>query len=130
MSTDQKCLNMCSAEATCWESLGWCGLGAWVVGWLGYSDSLPLHTIKFAALGVGVSVVTMSPPLAVLYVVFLLCWAETIHSVLLFFRRNCSINKCMFGMSMEKSSSGSSYVIFLYPLSQYTPLYIALEDRK
>lgn len=50
----------------CWDSLGWCGLQVWltdVVGRLEYSDSAPRYIIKCAALGVEISVVSMSPSL-------------------------------------------------------------------
>lgn len=62
MITDQMC-PITVLRPPCWDSLGWCELGGWVVGWLGYLDSIPLYTIKFAVLGVGVSVVSMSPSL-------------------------------------------------------------------
>lgn len=72
--------------------------------------SLPMtvHNIRD-----GVSFITMSPSL----LPFLLCRSCSIRPQ--FFRRNCSINRYRFGVSVEKVSSGSSCVAILYLLTSY-----------
>lgn len=66
--------------------------------------------LRFATLGVGFPFITMSPSLLMFSMWSLHCFAEAVP---FFFRRNCSVNRSIFGMFMEEVNSGSSYITIL-----------------